>query len=182
MLTESHGNTNKQQLETVLGESSERSRAWGCPSACSANSTFCWNIPVPSSAACLALTLITLKCQVRNTAPVYNPPSLRTQTRLKFPHKPHDATYMSWGWAGGSCGLEHGSFPFSFCLILSLKSCGSMFPAELSKTDLLQHLERKCHQEWGWFHHPNPAALQELVCAQSFLRGVRSAPLLWGGS
>lgn len=56
-----------------------------------------------------------------------------------------------------------------------LEVCVSMFPVEGSGTDLLQHLERKCHQEWGWFHHPNPAALQELVCAQNFLHGVRSA-------
>lgn len=31
---------------------------------------------------------------------------------------------MSWGWAGGSRGLEHGSFPLSVCSILSSKAVG----------------------------------------------------------
>lgn len=48
-----------------------------------------------------------------------------------------------------------------------------MFPAEVSKTDLLRHLERKCQQEGGWFHHPRSgscAALQELVRDSSKLK------------
>lgn len=71
------------------------------------------------------MPLITLKCQVRNTASVHNPPSLRTKTRVEIPMPTAgDATYVSWGWAGGSCGLEHGSFPSSVYLILSLKFVG----------------------------------------------------------
>lgn len=59
-----------------------------------------------------------------------------------------------------------------------------MFPGEASKTDLLQHLERKCQQEHGWFHHPKPsscAALQELVHDSGTLKAssVGSGQPLW---
>lgn len=62
-----------------------------------------------------------------------------------------------------------------------------MFPGEASKTDLLQHLERKCQQERGWFHHPKPSsctALQELVRDSSMLKAssVGSAQPLWSGA
>lgn len=59
-----------------------------------------------------------------------------------------------------------------------------MFPGEVSKTDLLQHLERKCQQERGWFRHPQPgscAALQELVRGSGICKAssAGSAQPLW---
>lgn len=69
----------------------------------------------------------------------------------------------------GTCFL-----PFLRLFNPELEVCGLMFPGEVSKTDLLQHLERKCQQ--GWFHHPEPTALQELKAAS-----VGSVWPLWPG-
>ena len=63
--------------------------------------------------------------------------------------------------------------PFLRLFNPELEVCGPTFPGEVSKTDLLQHLERKCQQEHGWFHHPKPGgclALWELVCNTSMLK------------
>lgn len=120
-----------------------------------------------SSSGC---ALITLKCQDRNTASVYSPPSLRTQTQLKFPYKPQDATYMSWGWAGGSRGLEHGSFPCSVCLIPSLKSVG--------RCSVRRGLGQTSCNTWKGNVIRSGAGFitqtQRLCRVQNFLCGVRS--------
>lgn len=58
VITESHGNTNKQTASRAEpGEQcwTRCTRAWTtCSAMCSANSTFCWNLPTPGPSRCLS--------------------------------------------------------------------------------------------------------------------------------
>lgn len=127
----------------------------------------------------MAVPLITLKCQVQNTASVHNPPSLRTKTPFEILiQTAGDATYMSWGWAGGSRGLEHGSFPSSVYLILSLKSVGRCSLGRCLRQTSCNTWKGNVNRSMAGFITPNLAAAQ--LCRSWCVTAASSKLPPWG--